>query len=129
MILLDTHIWLWWVGADPRLTPERVATLKAAEAEGLLVSAISCWEIAHKAAAGKLDLGRPAHAWITEALTAPNIRVEPITASIAVEAALLPGEFHKDPADRLIVATARKLDVQLLTMDAKVQAYPHVKHV
>ena len=102
--------------------------MKAAEAAGFVISAISCWEVAQKASAGRLDLGLPAKEWINKALQTPNIRVEPVSARIAVDAATLPGDFHKDPADRLIIATARALDGALLSMDGKVAGYAHVKH-
>ena len=125
MILLDTHIWLWWLADDPSLTPKIIESIDGAD--GLLVSAITCWEITQKAGAGKLELGLPPREWIDRALSAPGISVAPISADIAVEAALLPGEFHKDPADRIIVATARVMDCQLLTVDSKIIGYEHVK--
>ncbi len=128
MILLDTHIWLWWLLDSPRLPTATAQTLEEMEPDALLVSAVSYWEVANKAAAGKLDLGVPVEAWFRSALVAPTIDVHPVTAEIAVEAALLPDEFHKDPADRLIVATARVLDIPLLSLDSKIAEYPHVKH-
>jgi PIN domain nuclease of toxin-antitoxin system len=128
LILLDTHIWLWWLSDSPQLTAAAARTLEEAEPDSLAISAISFWEVANKAAAGGLDLGKPVWEWVEEALLAPTINIEPITARIAVEAALLPGDFHKDPADRLIVATARVMGVPLLSMDRKITAYQHVDH-
>jgi PIN domain nuclease of toxin-antitoxin system len=129
VILLDTHIWLWWVNGDIRLPVQVRKQLQDVERDGLVVSTVSCWELAYKAASGKLQLDAAPDIWIARALTTPNLRDQPITSAIAVDAAMLPGDFHKDPADRLIVATARVLDIPVVSLDAQINAYPHVKHV
>lgn len=128
MSVLDTHIWYWWVTAHPKLSAQHVELMKRAEKDGLIVSAVSCWEIAYKAASGKLDLDQPAGEWMARSLARSGVQVEPVSAEIAVEAALLPGDVHKDPADRFIIATARILDGPLLSADAKVVGYNHVRH-
>src|SRR5687768_4492291 len=107
MIVQDTHIWIWWTGRKDRLT-ERIAQLLVAnEQEGLGVSVISCWEVAKLVELGRLDLSIPVDQWIHQALALPNIKLLPMTPEIAIESSKLPGTFHRDPADQIIVATAR----------------------
>lgn len=74
-----------------------------------------------------MSFNRPVLEWLESALAIPDVNLIPITPSIAVDSVNLPGEFHKDPADRLIVATARRYDCILLTQDVSILAYPHVK--
>ena len=126
MIILDTHIWYWWVGDSPRLQMRQRELIEAHRADGFGVSIISCWEIAKKNQLGKLELDRPVHEWLDCALAYPGIRWLPLTPDIVVESTRLPGQFHRDPADELIVATARFHACPLLTADAKILGYPHV---
>lgn len=127
MILLDTHIWLWWVSEAPRLDPVQRRFLSDHEKEGLGVSVISCWEVAKKVETKNLLLDRPLAEWLDEALDYPGIRLIPLTPRIVVESVQLPVPFHRDPADQLIVATARILDCPLLTVDEKLLGYAHVR--
>ena len=127
MILLDTHIWFWWAQDEERLSEVQRRTLEANELTGLGVSVISCWEIAMLVAKGRLELSDPVDQWVRQALRYPGVRQLRLTPAIAVTSAQLPGEFHPDPADRIIVATARAHDVSLLTNDGRIRAYPHVK--
>ena len=124
MILLDTHIWYWWAGGFSKLTAHHRQLID--DADELGVSVISCWEIAKKCQTGKLDLDRPVDEWLPMAVALPQVRLLPLTTEIEIEACHLPGEFHRDPADELIVATARIHGIPLLTVDAKILAYPHV---
>ena len=127
MILLDTHIWVWWVHANPKL-PERMRAHIAAEvAGGLAVSAISCWEVAKLAEKGRLTLPNPVRDWLEQALGPSGIQLLPLTPAIAAESTRLPGGFHRDPSDQIIVATARVHDLPLVTVDADIRAYPHVR--
>ena len=126
MIVLDTHIWVWWVHNDPHLTVNQLGHLQANEAQGLGVSVISCWEVAKLVEKGRLTLPRPLTEWFDLALAYPGIRLLPLTPRIAAESTQLPGSFHADPADQIIVATARVHGYALLTADAKILAYPHV---
>jgi PIN domain nuclease of toxin-antitoxin system len=128
LIVMDTHIWFWWVTANPKLSDQHVELIERAEGNRLIISAVSCWEIAYKAASGKLDLDQPAGEWMARSLARSGVHVEPVSSAIAVEAAILPGDVHKDPADRFIIATARILDCPLLSADAKVVGYNHVQH-
>lgn len=126
MILLDTHIWLWWASRDSRLTPERLKAIEAHTESGVGVSIISCWEVAQKVQTGKLVLDRPVEEWFDLGLTYPGVRLLGLTPAIVLESTRLPGTFHRDPADQIIVATARVLGVPLLTADERILQYPHV---
>ena len=126
MIMLDTHIWIWWVQGDARLTSQQVAWLQNYESQGLGVSAISCWEVAKLVEYNRLVLPCPVEEWMEQALSYPGIQFLNMTPQIAIESTQLPVEFHKDPADQIIVATARIHNCQLLTADAKILNYEHV---
>lgn len=129
MILLDTHIWVWYVSNSDRLTEPQRQILARRMADGLGVSVISCWEVAKLVEVGRLDLDRPVWEWIRQALAAPEIRLLELTPQIAVAATQLPGQFHRDPADQIIVATARVHNVELMTVDRRIQLYAHVRTV
>ena len=127
MILLDTHTWFWWIQNDPKLPLATSVYLRAQLVSGLGVSIISCWEIAQLEARGKITLPVPIRPWLNTALTATGIHLLNLTPEIVVEANNLPGTFHRDPADRLIVATARVQQLPLVTEDSKIRQYPHVQ--
>ena len=127
MILIDTHIWLWWVHGDPQLTQAQRNVLKNHEGTGIGVSVMSCWEAAKLAEAGRVVFPHPISQWMDWALGYPGVRVVEMTPRIAVESTTLPGDFHRDPADQIIVATSRVLDCPLVTSDAKIRQYPHVQ--
>lgn len=127
MIVLDTHIWIWWVHNDAQLTHELRELIQNHEEEGLGVSVFSCWEIAKLVELKKLILHCPIAEWLDTALNYPGIQLLALTPEIIVESTHLPGEFHRDPADQLIVATARTHDCPLLTADHKILKYSHVK--
>jgi len=91
------------------------------------VSVIACWEVAKLVENGKLTLALPVDEWIEKALLYPGVALEPLTPAIAVESTRLPPGFHRDPADQILVATARRLICPLVTSDTKILAYPHVK--
>ncbi|CAK8713431.1 Ribonuclease VapC [Candidatus Electronema halotolerans] len=127
MILLDTHIWVKWV-LDEQQLPESVQRqIIEHEADGLGVSVISCWEIAKLFELKRLHFDMDVSDWIHQALQYPGIQLFELSPRIAVESTRLPGEFHRDPADQIIVATARIHDCPLLTLDRKILAYSHVK--
>jgi PIN domain nuclease of toxin-antitoxin system len=127
MIVLDTHIWVWWVHDDPQLTQRQNAWIQEHEEQGVGVSAISCWEVAKLVEYHRLTLPCPVAEWFDQALAYPGMQLLPLTPRIAVESTQLPGTFHRDPADQIIVATARIYDCPLLTADDKILRYPHVK--
>ena len=127
-ILLDTHIWIWWLNGSPNLPSRLRNLLDSSGTEGLCVSAISCWKMAKLVANGRLGLTIPVEAWIRTALQPPK-KLLALTPEVAVESTRLPGDFHRDPADQIIVATARLLHCRLMTLDAQIQKYPHVELV
>ena len=124
-ILLDTHYWVWMSDASlGELKPrERRVIADSASKGELLVSVISVWELALLEAKGRLVLDSPCHVWVSKALSAPGLSLAPLTPEIAVDASRLPGEFHGDPADRIIAATARRLEARLLTRDQRLREY------
>ncbi len=126
MIVLDTHIWVWWVHEDERLTQAQRETIIANETDVIGVSAISCWEVAKLVEAGRLELPGTLEEWFDQALGYPGVELLALTPEIAVESTRLPGEFHRDPADQIIVATARVYECPLLTSDDKIVNYTHV---
>lgn len=130
MILLDTNAWLSWVGDPRRLSQRARQAIEREEARrGIVVSAISAWEIAVKVALGKLALDRDVRSWIALASGYPGISVLPLESGDAVESTLLPGRFHKDPADRVIIAISRRLGAPLVTTDRAIRRYRHVETV
>lgn len=126
MIVLDTHIWVWWAHRDPNLTRRQTEWLQQHEARGLGVSAITCWEVAKLVEYGRLKLPLSVGDWMDQALAYPGMRLLPLSPEVAVEATRLPGLFHRDPADQIIVATARIYHCPLLTSDKKLLSYAHV---
>jgi PIN domain nuclease of toxin-antitoxin system len=126
MIILDTHIWIWWVQEDPRLTEKHQAWLQQYEVDGLGVSIFSCWEVTKLAEKGRIILPCPVEQWLNLALTYPGVRLLDLSVPIVVESSNLPG-FHKDPADQIIVATARILGCLLLTAGRAILSYSGVK--
>jgi len=127
MIVLDTHIWVWWVHGDTQLIQEYYEYIQQQESQGLGISAISCWEIAKLVERGRLMLPIPVDEWLAQALAYPGMRLLELTPRICVESTQLPGEFHRDPADQIIVATARVYDCSLVTMDSKILSYSYVQ--
>ncbi|MEX3958568.1 type II toxin-antitoxin system VapC family toxin [Trinickia sp. EG282A] len=95
----------------------------------IVVSAISAWEIAMLVDREKLVISMDVASWLTTVSAIEAVRFLPVDVEIGLKAVNLPGEFHKDRADRMIVATARKLAVPLVTRDEKIRAYKHVKTI
>lgn len=124
MTLLDTHTLIWSVSEDPRLGERAQAEIEnAARTSAILVSAITPWEIALLSEKGRLKLGQEVNSWLRAVLALPGMRLAPIEPAIAVDSVRLPGAFHADPADRLIIATARYFNVPLITADSAILAY------
>ncbi len=126
--LLDTHAWIWWA-MRPEAIPKKVLSLLDNPPAGstLLLSAISVWEFSKLLEKGRLQIACPGDSWIREALTMPRLELVPLTPAISFQSTILPQPVHDDPADRLIIATARDRDAVLITKDALILNYQHVK--
>lgn len=128
MIVLDTHVWIWWVSEPLKLSSAARSALEYAKSAG--VCPISCWEISTKVAQGKLTLDREVGLWVRQALARPPLALLQLSAEIAVAAGRLGlAGFHGDPADRLIVATAMHHGAQLISKDEEIRAFAGVQAV
>ncbi len=136
MILLDTHVVIWWANGDRlRLSTNALAAIDAAiesagqpgGAPGLLVSAISCWEVAMLVNRGRLALSLDVERWLALLASHPSVRLLALDPTVAVAATRLPEPFHADPADRFLVAQARALGIPLLSADNKIRSYASVR--
>ena len=120
--LLDTHVWVWWVDRDRRLSASALEALDAFPPEDRpSVADISLWEVATLVERGRLEFSIPLADWLEAAAHPRSVRVLPVTPAIAAETAALPANFPRDPADRLIVATARVMNLPLLTKDRQIR--------
>jgi PIN domain nuclease of toxin-antitoxin system len=123
-LILDTHAWIWFLAGDARLRPPaREAIASAGDAGRALVPAIAVWEVSMLEAKGRLVLGSTCAQWVEAAFAHPGLELAPLTPAVAVASNQLPGGFHGDPANRMIVATARVLDATLVTRDRAMLAY------
>ena len=121
MALLDTHVLIWWLNDFDRLSTAQKAVLESASADSpLLVSEISLLEIATLYSLGRIRLKIPLREWLEKATAPPLVRRQGISPAIAAESAALPDSFHRDPADRTLVATARVIGATLLTQDRRI---------
>jgi len=119
-IVLDTHIWLWWVNEDIALNKNRKEQIESSDV--VIVSAISCFEVAWLDRHGRIVLPCERAIWFEKALTGSGVTLAPITAGIASVAVDLP-EHHRDPQDRLIIATAIAYNAYLISVDSKFPNY------
>ncbi|MSR19843.1 MAG: PIN domain-containing protein [Gemmatimonadetes bacterium] len=118
---LDTHVLVHWLGGCDALTDaQRQVVMAASEAEPLWVSEVSLWEIAALVSLGRLRLRLPLRDWLEAAVAPPLVRRASISPAVAAEVAALPASFHRDPADRIIVASARVIGATLLTQDRRI---------
>ena len=136
MILLDTHALIWWAaGNHSRLSANALAAIdqeiegasRPGGSPGLLVSAISCWEVAMLVNRGRLALSLDVERWLALLASHPAVRLLGLDPAVAVAATRLPEPFHADPADRFLVAQARELGIPLLSADNKILSYGHVR--
>ncbi|MDE0243088.1 MAG: type II toxin-antitoxin system VapC family toxin [bacterium] len=119
--LLDTHILLWWHGDRSQLSPQQQNVLAAADADSpLRVSDITLWEVAMLQGLGRIRLAIPLREWLEKAVAPPLAQRHGISPAVAAELVSLPDSFHRDPADRILVATARVLGATLLTRDRRI---------
>jgi PIN domain nuclease of toxin-antitoxin system len=119
--LLDTHVWLWWMGGDPHLSEREMASLDELPAERRpFISDISLWEVAVLLELGRWNVAIPFETWLKAACHPRTVEILPITQEIALAVTRLPTTFHRDPADRIIVSTARVRDLPLFTRDRRI---------
>jgi PIN domain nuclease of toxin-antitoxin system len=130
-LLLDTHYWIWHQLGDQGQVPDEVRKSIESAASGgrLLLSAISVWELGMLESKGRIRLLSPCEQWVKEALAMPGLTLVPLTSEIAVDSSRLPEPFHGDPADRIIVATARRMRATIATRDQKLVAYGQLGHI
>lgn len=126
MIVLDTHIWVWWVDNNQRLTTKYRQWIQTYQSQGLGVSIVSCWEVAKLVEKNRLAFSCSVDEWFEEALAYPGVQLLNLTLPIIIDSTQLSG-FHSDPFDQMIVSTALFYQCPLLTVDTKIISYPGVK--
>jgi PIN domain nuclease of toxin-antitoxin system len=128
--LLDTHAWVWWVTEDRRLSAAAKRAIARSQAKGdLSLSLISVWEVAKKVEKAQLVLDRPVDQWLELAVARPGLHLLELTRPILVESCKLSPPFRGDPADQIVVATARDREAAIVTKDERIRAYAHVRSV
>lgn len=128
MIMLDTHIWVWWVSDISRLSENIKEEIKKNEEPGLYISIISIWEVTKLYIKGRVKFNVSLPAWIDEAIKYPGIKVLDLNKEIIIQTTKLEN-FHKDPADQLIVSTSIINKIPLLTFDKRILNYKLVETV
>jgi len=132
LIVLDTHVLIWWVNEDKKLSSRALKAINKellAEDGQLIISSITTWEIALLIQKGRLVLTMDIDDWIETVASIESVHFVPVDNEVAIQSVRLPGEFHPDPADRMITALARHLSVPLISSDEKIRAYKHVKTI
>jgi PIN domain nuclease of toxin-antitoxin system len=126
--ILDTHVWIWW-----NMRPERLSSAvrrlieMTNKYEELLLSAISPWEFSKLLQKGRLAISIDPEEWIRTALEMPKLRLVPLSPVLAYRSTILPQPLHDDPADQIIIATARDEEATILTSDERIRSYKHAK--
>ena len=129
MLLLDTHA-LLWLESGARMTRESIAAIDHAAARGeVLISPVSAWEIGLLVRKGRIRLDLEPLPWFERALSLPGLRLTPLLVAAAISSSFLAEPFPGDPADRLLVATARTLPATLITRDARILSYAAAGHL
>jgi PIN domain nuclease of toxin-antitoxin system len=130
MIVLDTHVWVFFV-SNPELLSEKAKESldDAMEKKSILISSISIWEVALLVARDRLRLTLDVADWIAKSESLPFLTFVPVDNSIALKSVNLPQPLHNDPADRMIIATAILMGAALVTKDNKILEYPHVQTI
>lgn len=129
MIVLDTHAWWWTVSEPDRLSPKARRLIRRTPSEQRAIASISIWEFAMMVTRGRIKLSISPDEWLDYAINKTGITILHLNSKIALESCNLPGDFHKDPADRIIVAGTRVSRSKLITKDQKIIDYPHVATV
>ena len=129
-ILLDTHTWIWLFSGSSELSKEAVDFIDNAGSKGkVFISAISVWELSMLVAKDRVALSEPIQTWVKNSFDQPGVNLSAMSSEIAIESSFLPGDFHGDPADRIIVSTARIDNLILLTRDRKILRYAKQSYV
>ncbi|MCP4753272.1 MAG: type II toxin-antitoxin system VapC family toxin [Proteobacteria bacterium] len=130
MIVLDTHVWIWFVSNPDLLSFEAHDTVQSAmEKKEILISSISTWEIALLVKRKRLEFSIDVTEWISHSEKLPFITFVPVDNTIALKSINLTQPFHDDPADRIIMATAISTGSRLVTRDRKIRDYTYVETV
>ena len=129
MIVLDTHAWWWAVSEPGQLSRKARQLINNTPPEQRTIASISIWEFAMMVSRGRINLTVTPEEWLDHAINRTGLAILDLNPQIALESCKLPGNFHKDPADRIIVATARVSRSQLITKDQKILDYPFVATV
>lgn len=128
-VLLDTCAAIWLAFGDP-VRPDALATIRTAQAMGAaFVSPITAWEVGTKVAKGRLDLDLAPEEWFERFLGLPGVRLADLTPRLLIASTALPGQPPGDPADRIVIATARALDAPVVTRDRLILPYAAAGHV
>lgn len=124
-LLLDTHAWIWFAEGISRELPRPIiGAIDDAMSQGRLwVSVISVWEIALLQSKNRLRLRLPCRVWVGRALSASGLRLAGLEPAVAIDSNFLSGEPHTDPVDRILIATARYMDLRLVTRDREILSY------
>ena len=130
-VVLDTHVWIWLLEGHQRLanSPSLNDIQHAAAQGNVLIPAICVWELSMLETKGRISLSMDLHSWVKQALSIPGYTLAPLTPDISIESCLLPGTFHGDPADRIIVATTRSFQAKLITADKRILNYGQTGHL
>lgn len=130
MIVLDTHVWVWFI-SNPELLSKvaKKAINVSMEQKAIFISSISAWEVALLAVKKRLKFTMDVTDWITKSERLPFFQFIPVDNSVAVKSVNLPQPLHKDPADRIIIATAITIAAPVVTKDEKLLDYPHVETI
>lgn len=121
-VILDTHVWIWWLlPGSPLPDRERLALDRIAADGGIYLPAICQWETQMLHSKGRLEFPLPLADWLKRATAADMLKVLPLSADVVIAVDALPTAFHGDPADRIIVATARAYELPLATHDSAIR--------
>jgi PIN domain nuclease of toxin-antitoxin system len=127
LIVLDTHAWVWWVSSSRQLpAPVRARIDDSAATGQVYVSSISAWEVALLVRRGRLELTMAVEDWIARSEALPFLHFVPVDNRIALRSASQPDALPRDPADRMIVATALSLRAPVVTCDEKIRQWPQL---
>jgi PIN domain nuclease of toxin-antitoxin system len=126
VIVLDTHTWLWWIRGDSPELPQAMREIISNSPDPIAVASVSCLEVAWLSKKGRIALPVPIEEFFLKAIDGAGLLLLPLTPTIAARSAFLP-DIHKDPIDRVLIATALEHDAELATKDDTIRRYPEVR--